>query len=337
MISVIIPVFNTREYLDKCIASVVNQSYRDLEILLIDDCSTDGSSELLERWAEKDSRIFVIHKEQNTGVSDSRNIGLITAQGDYIAFVDSDDWLDPDMYQNMVLCLEQSGADIAMGGYVRKEKEKTITVLPSCDSGSILSINDALLECMPQRGAGRYNLFIWDKLFRRTIIRSDKKVILFNREYCYGEDVLWLAEVILNCSSVVFWKSAGYYYRVLREGNSWNTIHQFRDLNLCKSAVDTNKRILELFRKEESIDEEIKNNQLQRVLFYQRYAFRTADQIGDFTEYKNFRSGYYQDLLRWYAGNRTRVGAKWLIKQVDSDVKFELRRVKRFSSLRRER
>ena len=110
MITVIIPVYNTARYLERCIGSVVNQTYKNLEIILVDDGSTDDSYEICKQWAEKDHRILLIHKE-NGGPSSARNLALDVATGDYIAFVDSDDWIEPDMYEAQVTrCLASANA-----------------------------------------------------------------------------------------------------------------------------------------------------------------------------------------------------------------------------------
>ena len=98
LISVIIPVYKVEEYLENCIQSVIKQTVSDLEIILVDDGSPDQCPEICDLWADKDSRIKVIHKE-NGGLSDARNAGLDIAQGEYLSFVDSDDWIAPDMYE----------------------------------------------------------------------------------------------------------------------------------------------------------------------------------------------------------------------------------------------
>jgi glycosyltransferase involved in cell wall biosynthesis len=111
-ISVIIPVYNTAAYLPRCLASVLGQTYRDLEVILIDDGSTDDSAALCDDFARKDARVRVIHQE-NGGLSAARNAGLDAACGDLIGFVDSDDWIEPDMYAYLVDLLEQDTSDIA--------------------------------------------------------------------------------------------------------------------------------------------------------------------------------------------------------------------------------
>lgn len=98
MISIIVPVYNVEKYLERCIESIVNQTYKDIEIILVDDGSPDNCPVICDRYAEKDNRIKVIHK-QNGGLINARKSGLEIAQGDYIGFVDSDDWIEPEMYE----------------------------------------------------------------------------------------------------------------------------------------------------------------------------------------------------------------------------------------------
>ena len=116
LVSVIIPVYNVERYLDRCLASVVDQTYRELEILVVDDGSTDGSGALCDRWAERDSRIRVIHKS-NGGLSDARNAALDVMTGSYVLMLDSDDWLQTDAIECLYQLLEKEQADIAVGGW----------------------------------------------------------------------------------------------------------------------------------------------------------------------------------------------------------------------------
>lgn len=117
MLSVIIPVYNVEHFLDKCISSIVNQTYKELEILLIDDGSTDSSGLICDEWANKDNRIQVVHKT-NGGLSSARNVGIELFHGDFVAFVDSDDFVDISMYETMLSAIERTGKDIACCGRV---------------------------------------------------------------------------------------------------------------------------------------------------------------------------------------------------------------------------
>lgn len=113
LISVIIPVYNVEKYLHRCLDSVIEQTYKNLEVILIDDGSTDHSGEICDDYAAKDVRIHVIHQE-NQGVSAARNKGLDTAKGEYIAFVDSDDYILPEMYAKMLECIIENNVDFCV-------------------------------------------------------------------------------------------------------------------------------------------------------------------------------------------------------------------------------
>ena len=112
LISVIVPIYNVEKYLDRCVDSIINQTYKNLEIILVDDGSPDNCLAICDSWAEKDRRIKVIHKE-NGGVSSARNSALDIASGDYIGFVDSDDWIEPDMYEILIKNAKKYDADIS--------------------------------------------------------------------------------------------------------------------------------------------------------------------------------------------------------------------------------
>lgn len=112
-ISVIVPVYNVEKYLNRCIESIVNQSYKNLEIILVDDGSTDASGEICEEWKKKDSRIVVFHKE-NGGASSARNIGLKHAMGEYIGFVDSDDWIEKNMFERLYFLIKEHNANMSI-------------------------------------------------------------------------------------------------------------------------------------------------------------------------------------------------------------------------------
>lgn len=115
LITVIVPVYKVEQYLERCVDSLRNQTYRNLEIILVDDGSPDNSGKMCDAFAEQDSRIRVIHKE-NGGLSSARNAGLDIASGEFVGFVDSDDWITPDMYEHLYMLMHQYGAQIGAGG-----------------------------------------------------------------------------------------------------------------------------------------------------------------------------------------------------------------------------
>ncbi|MCM1056211.1 MAG: glycosyltransferase [Firmicutes bacterium] len=127
MISVIVPVYNTKEYLERCVSSLLAQTYQDMEIILVDDGSTDGSGEICDRFGERDRRVRVFHKE-NGGSSSARNLGIDQAKGDHIGFVDSDDYVDPDMYERLYAAVCEYHVSAAQIG--RDERDAEGNILP---------------------------------------------------------------------------------------------------------------------------------------------------------------------------------------------------------------
>ena len=125
-ISVVIPVFNTEKYLKKCIDSIINQTIKDIEVICVNDCSTDNSLEILKNFAKKDTRIKIIDLKENKGVSNARNLGIDSAQGEYIYLIDSDDWLDKDYLEQMLNKIRETNSDIIINAnFVNEYEDKT--------------------------------------------------------------------------------------------------------------------------------------------------------------------------------------------------------------------
>ena len=210
LISVIVPVYKVEEYLDRCVQSIVDQTYRNLEIILVDDGSPDNCGRLCDAWAEKDSRIKVIHKE-NGGLSDARNAGMAAATGEYIAFVDSDDWVDARMYQCLYEAMTATGSDIASCGARR-------VWLDGTPPREMLGINR---DCVLEQEAAMEALLtaqglvmtVWNKLYRRKLV--DGVQFLVGMTY---EDEFWSWQVIARAKRVVTVKES--YYNYLQRGSS---------------------------------------------------------------------------------------------------------------------
>lgn len=203
MISVIVPIYNVEAYLEECINSILKQSYRNLEIILIDDGSPDNCSVLCDAWAEKDSRIRVIHKS-NGGLSDARNAGLEVATGDYIAFVDSDDWILPEMYEKMLFTIKKENADICACNirscYPDYEEEwgcKEYTV------GNSEQILDMLYSDT------KYPVSAWNKLYKRECWKELRFPV---GKIC--EDAFTTYHLVHNAERIVQIPEAFYCYRI---------------------------------------------------------------------------------------------------------------------------
>ena len=143
LISIIIPVYNVEKYLDKCINSVLMQTYKNIEILLINDGSTDSSGQICESYAKKDSRIKVIHKE-NGGLSDARNVGIEHSTGSYIMFVDSDDYIDCNMASVLYNLLNSTNSDMAICNCTKVDEEYNMLTTPSSVTDEIILGKKAL-------------------------------------------------------------------------------------------------------------------------------------------------------------------------------------------------
>lgn len=165
LISVIVPVYKVEPYLDKCISSIVNQTYRNLEIILVDDGSPDNCPAMCDTWAEKDCRIQVIH-QKNQGGGAARNAGLDIAAGSLIAFVDSDDYIATDMYEYLLVLVEQ-GADIVECSYV--EVTGNDAVFPMEHKVHTYQVQEAMAEHIRDR---LFRQLIWNKLYRRETIEN---------------------------------------------------------------------------------------------------------------------------------------------------------------------
>ena len=165
LISVIVPVYNVEKYLDKCIQSIVDQTYTNLEIILVDDGSPDNSGAICDEWAEKDNRIKVIHKA-NGGLSDARNAGLDIATGEYIAFVDSDDYIELDFYDKLYNVIKATNCDISICN-LRKVYENNNVSVNNCDTFEITEYSTT--EAMSALIDDKIRQVVWNKLYKADI------------------------------------------------------------------------------------------------------------------------------------------------------------------------
>lgn len=209
-ISVIVPVYNVEKYLHKCINSILDQTYRNLEIILIDDGSTDNSGKICDEYALKDERIKVIHKE-NGGLSSARNAGLDICSGDYIGFVDSDDYIAEDMYEYLYVNLIKNNADIAMCNYFSVSENRKITKVLKIKTFVTNKKEDILKENLNYA----FNAYpaVWNKLFKKYIFL---KLRFPNGKCC--EDNFILLESIDKLNRYIYLEQAKYYY--LNRNNS---------------------------------------------------------------------------------------------------------------------
>jgi len=213
-ISVIVPVYNVEAYLNRCVDSILAQSYEQLEIILVDDGSTDRSPAICDAYVRQDERIRVIHKE-NGGLSDARNAGLQIATGEYIGFVDSDDWIEPDMYRDMYEAAVKYDAQVAVCRYAEVYKDRVV----DGSQGDVLLLNrkevlDIYICEHPQ-----YKIYnsVWSKLFCREVIADLKFPMGRN-----SEDIVFTTKAFCRLERCVYLDRAYYNYVRERDGSIMN-------------------------------------------------------------------------------------------------------------------
>ena len=204
LISIVVPVYNTAAYLEKCIDSILNQTYKNLEIILVDDGSTDNSGNICDEYKAKDNRVIVIH-QANSGVSSARNIALDIAKGEYISFVDSDDWIEADMYKELLQQLLVEESDIAMCGYYYDDGS-VIEKKDFCYKSIHLTNEEAMAACLSRKN----NMFcaVWATLIRKKLFDQ----VYFPTDIFVKEDAVTLMAVMKNANNVVYMSRKFYHY-----------------------------------------------------------------------------------------------------------------------------
>lgn len=223
MISIVIPVYNSKQYLHECLTSVVRQHYCLWECLLVDDSSNDGSGELCDEWAEKDRRIKVIHLSSTQGVSAARNKGVEEADGEWICFIDSDDWIEPDLLEELLS--KAKGAEIVLSGQVREYADgEKIFYIPEYTQTFTLDVEHADTIVEINR---RFLLYApHEKLYRTDIIKEHG--IVFPLGCQYGEDLIFNYQYLVHVRTISTIATAKYHYRM--SSNTLSTAfrpHQF--------------------------------------------------------------------------------------------------------------
>lgn len=165
-VSVIVPVYNVEKYLKRCLDSLINQTLSDIDIICINDGSKDSSLQILEQYAQKDSRI-VIYNQENSGLSVARNTGLEHASGEYIGFVDSDDWVDLDFYEKLYKSAKNNNADIAVADFIREHPNKKPKRLKLKEEKIYTTPEDKFMICKVHREG-----CVWNKIYRTEFIKS---------------------------------------------------------------------------------------------------------------------------------------------------------------------
>ncbi len=257
MLSIILPIFNMEKHLNQCVDSILNQTYKDYELILVDDGSTDKSSQMCDEYAEQDNRVIVIHKE-NGGLSDARNTGVKVAKGEYIFFIDSDDFLDDNKaLEKIVNRLKKSNADVLNFGfkkyYANEDKEYNYFKIDK---------NMPIEYCKDEKGFEflmQNSLYIasaWNKVIRRQLF---EKSDLSFKKGIYSEDIDWCARLLIVAKKFDFINESFYCYRQ-REGSISKSISN-------KNLKDLKDAIVICYDMSENLQGDFKNYYLSYVAY----------------------------------------------------------------------
>ena len=228
LISIIVPIYNMQDYLEKCVKSIQQQTYKNIEIILVNDGSTDSSKEICEKLKNEDSRIKIINKD-NGGLSSAKNAGINAATGDYIGFVDSDDHIEKNMYEFLYNLIIRNDADISIcGRYIelengkiyQKQKSKTLVM-------------DTLQALIVLNSYRDFDMASWDKLYKKELFDNIKFPI---GKLC--EDFFTTYQLFDKCKTIVYSSEPKYYYFQRNNSISRNKKINFFSLEASKSQVD---------------------------------------------------------------------------------------------------
>lgn len=215
LISIIVPIYGVESYLVNCIESIIKQTYKHLEIILVNDGSPDNSPQICDYYAQQDSRIKVIHKK-NSGLVSARKAGLLAATGKFVAYVDGDDWVAEQMYEELIECALQSGADVIVAGHKEVLGGKIVEVLQNQLACGLYTENKLIDELyLTMLYSGKFSQFgiftyLWSKLFKRDILLESQLSV--PDEIFMGEDAACLYPALLSSNSVYITNSSNYHY-----------------------------------------------------------------------------------------------------------------------------
>lgn len=285
LVSIIVPIYNIEKYLPHCINSILNQTYKNFELILVNDGSKDASGDVCDEYKELDSRIKVIHKI-NSGVSDARNCALRIAKGKYVLFVDGDDWIDNDLLNHYIMKIEKQSADLLISEYNSHINGQCIPQDPDHLSG-IINIDEAYLKIINPKG---FYGSVWGKLFTLEIIKKNN--LQFDSDIRIGEDLLFTVNYLNYCNSVVY-DCIGKYNYLIREGSALNN----EDFYFDEKRLDIIK-VYEKIMKHPNFN---KSSYKNRV--YSIYVRECADwycrtnNLKEYSKYKNLRQKSLKNLI----------------------------------------
>lgn len=246
-ISVIVPIYNVEKYLHKCIDSILNQTLKNIEIILVNDGSTDNCGKIIDEYAKKDERIIVIHKE-NEGQSSARNKGLDIARGEYIGFVDSDDWLHHDMYENLYNAINESNADLCICGREAYSEDGILGYQIKLEN-ELIDLNEYdIREYISSKLFYKHTVVVWNKIYKKEVIKNNN-IRFEDVSYVGSEDALFNYQYLLIAKKIKSIDKIG-YSQLSRNGSTATTYksgYMLRTANMIECMYNYSKQVDKLY------------------------------------------------------------------------------------------
>lgn len=249
LVSVLVPAYNVEKYLSKCVNSILRQTYRNLEVIIVDDCSPDGSGRIADELASKDPRVRVFHHEKNMGFSGARNTGLDHASGNYVTFVDSDDWIEPDYVEYLMQVMRRTDGDVAVSrNFFTTRFHKQIGE----DHINVVTSEDMLCDIL----YNRIHVGVWNHLYKKSLIGDNR----FSLDVLTGEDMQFNARLLPRAERIGVGLRRIYTYNVDNE-------------NAATKKPDVRKQAYGAIATMDMIDDALKprSKRLDDAVTYQRF------------------------------------------------------------------
>lgn len=292
LVSIIVPVYNVEKYLRQCIDSIINQTYKNIEIILVDDGSTDNSGKICDEYAKKDKRIKVIHKK-NGGLSDARNVGIEKATGETLSFVDSDDFVEEDMIETMFNELIKKNVKIVVHGYYIKKAEKIAH--KKINEEKVISDMEAIKLCFCDNNFGFY---VWNKIYKKELFEK----IRFPKGK-NSEDRYVVPRLIKNAKEVYYNSSPIYYYLQRDE----SIVHSKEKINF--DALDADNYLVKYIEENYKELEKLAQKSLinDSLIIYNKMYLQNKMN-------KNMERRIYKNIKKYYIKIKKKENVKFRIK-----------------------
>lgn len=306
LVSIIVPIFNAERYLDKCVGSILRQTYKNIELILVDDGSKDNSGNICKKYTNLDERVLLIQGE-NHGVSFSRNVGIENVSGEYIAFIDADDSINEKYIERLLYNIEE--ADLSVCGYYEINSQNDI--IDSNLSGErvdkVKSSQEFLRDIFTMTYG--YQGYIWNKLFKADIIKDN--CIRFDTEIYYNEDRLFVFEYLLKCQQIYYSDEPLYYYFMNNTGAMALTRNNVFNKKMI-SELEAFDRMLQLLKNKNSyIAAEILINAMDSTLMLL--------QLSNEKKIKRYKCKYLKQILK-NSNISTRKKLRFIGKSIEAKV-----------------